>query len=224
MQQINLYTDAFRPRKVVLPLEHIIGLTLAAVLILVPVSFWLISSLDERQTALEARQKQVDEMRIRVATLEKQARAVIRDESLAQANRRLQAQIEARERMITMLDSVVVRDDEGFSGILESLARQNRPDLWLNRIVVGAGGKQMMLAGHASSADAVPAYLQNLRQESAFIGRTFTVFNLESGEKNRQQIAFRLRSDRDSDEDRILVTADTSLFQDKLMQGEAQPK
>ncbi len=216
MQQVNLYTDDFRPKKVLLPLEHILGLMLLAVVLLIPVSALLFMSLDSSQEELSSNQKKADDMRARVALLEKRASLLVRDESLAQANQRLAQQIEARERMISMLDQVVVRDDEGFSHLLEALARQNMNELWLTRIVVGVGGKQMMLEGQTSSAEAVPKYLQRLRGEDAFIGRTFTLFDLKTDEDKSRHLNFRLRSQQEAST-QLLLTAESVSDQNRLM-------
>jgi len=52
MQQVNLYTDAFKPLRVKFPLEPIIAIPFIVFLILVGVSFCLSSYLTSQKEAL----------------------------------------------------------------------------------------------------------------------------------------------------------------------------
>ncbi|KZZ33948.1 hypothetical protein, partial [Oleiphilus sp. HI0117] len=165
MQQVNLYTDAFKPKRVKLPLEQIILLPVVTLLLLIGVSLWLSHSLKQEAQELEVIKSKNEEMAKRLETLSVKAKRMRKDESLVAANQRLHAKAEARQRMIEMLDTVVVKDDEGFSNILLSLARQNLDKLWLNSIIIGSSGKEMHIEGITLNGDLVPEYLQKLRQE-----------------------------------------------------------
>lgn len=195
MQQVNLYTEAFRPKKVVLPLEHIVLLPVLAAVLLVAVSFALSYSLKLESQEVASMQSNNDAMAVRLESLEAQANKLRKDESLVSANQRLHAKLLARQQMIDMLDTVVVKDDEGFSNILVSLARQKLNKLWLSSIYIGASGKEMHIEGHTLNADLVPEYLQNLRKESSFLGRAFTLFELEKHKSQQRWINFSLKSE-----------------------------
>ena len=195
MQQVNLYTDEFKPKKVVLPLEQMIVLPVMVILLFVALSFWLDHRLSVQESDISAMQVKNDEMSSRLDVLTERANKQRKDESLVSANQRLHAKLVARQQMIDMLDTVVVKDDEGFSGILLSLARQKLDKLWLNSIFIGASGKEMHIEGRTLNGDLVPQYLQNLRQEASFLGRTFTMFELNKNTANNKLLDFSLRSE-----------------------------
>jgi len=195
MQQINLYTDDFRPKRVVLSLEQILLLPLITVVVLALLSYWLHVNVEQTKSDISEQESKKTSLQVKLDKLEAKARLQRRDESLVAANKRLSETLGARQKMVGMLDTVVVKDDEGFSSILISLARQKVDGLWLKEIHIGASGKEMTLKGSTTKASAVPGYLQNLRQESSFIGRSFTLFELGQDPERRALVDFVLRSE-----------------------------
>lgn len=206
MQQVNLYTDAFKPKRVTLPLEQIILVPILVLALLVALSFWLSHSL--KQESLEQQNIQVknDEMAERLDDLNVKANRLKKDDSLVAANQRLHAKVEARQQMIDMLDTVVVKDDEGFSNIMLSLARQKLDKLWLSSIYIGASGKEMHIEGSTLDGDLVPAYLQKLRQEDSLIGRTFTLFELTQNTNDKTWLNFSLRTEAQNAAPEVLLS------------------
>jgi Tfp pilus assembly protein PilN len=174
MQQINLYTEAFRPQKVVLSLAQILLITSCTIIVVVVATLFLNANLAKLEKRSQHEKLRIDKLSSQLVILEEKAKLLRQDDSLMAANQRLSKKLGARRQMIEMLDSVVVKDDEGFSNILLSLARQKTEGLWLTNIQLGASGKNMTIEGTTLNANAVPAYLQNLRQENGFIGRAFT--------------------------------------------------
>jgi len=209
MQQVNLYTDAFRPQKVVLSLEQILLIVVCSIVIVVIATLFLNASLAKSEQRIQQEQMRVDKLTSQVAILEEKAKLLRQDDSLMAANQRLSAKLTARRQMIDVLDSVVVKDDEGFSNILLSLARQKTEGLWLTSIYVGASGKNMTIEGTTLNANAVPAYLQNLRKEDGFIGRTFTLFNLDADPDKPSRLDFSLRSQA-SQSNEVLILEDAN--------------
>jgi len=205
MQQVNLYTEAFRPKKVVLPLEHIVLLTVFSILLVIAASFGLNASLVKGEQRLHEKEVRVVKMAEQLVKLEAKAKQLRQDDSLVAANNRLSTKLDARRQMIDVLDSVVVKDDEGFSNLLLSLARQKTEGLWLTSIHVGASGQDMTIEGTTLNANAVPEYLQNLRSESGFIGRTFTLFNLDADLERPSRLDFSLRSQASQVSDALVL-------------------
>ncbi len=198
MQQVNLYTDAFKPKRVILPLEQIIILPVFILVLLVALSFWLSHSLQQESQELGDLQAKNDQMGERLQGLNVKANRLKKDESLVAANQRLHAKVEARQQMIDMLDTVVVKDAEGFSAIMLSLARQKLDRLWLSSIYIGASGKDMHIEGSTLDGDLVPEYLRKLRQEDSLLGRTFTLFELTQNTNEHSQLDFSLRTEQQS--------------------------
>ena len=210
MQQVNLYTDDFRPKKVVLSLEQIILISVSVIILVVLTTLFLNASLAKSEQRIQREQERVEKLNSQLSKLEDKAKLLRQDDSLMAANQRLSAQLDARRQMIEVLDRVVVKDDEGFSNILLSLARQKTEGLWLTSIQVGASGKNMTIEGTTLNANAVPAYLQNLRQEDGFLGRTFTLFNLDADPDKTNRLDFSLRSQASSTNE-VQIIEDASM-------------
>jgi Tfp pilus assembly protein PilN len=225
MQQINLYTEAFRPQKVVLSLAQILLITSCTIIVVVVATLFLNANLAKLEKRSQHEKLRIDKLSSQLVILEEKAKLLRQDDSLMAANQRLSKKLSARRQMIEMLDSVVVKDDEGFSNILLSLARQKTEGLWLTNIQLGASGKNMTIEGTTLNANAVPAYLQNLRQENGFIGRAFTLFNLDANPGKPNRLDFSLRSQASqSNEVMILEDANEMTMNDSKMLSESMKK
>ena len=118
------------------------------------------------------------------------------------------AQLEKRQQF---LDGVLaaLRDPQGgssgFSEQLIALSRQHQQGLWLTRIELSDGGRDMALTGKATDPALLPQYIQRLSMEPVFTGQAFKVLRLaaeksaeNSSEKtanhNSGAMSFELRS------------------------------
>jgi hypothetical protein len=195
MQQVNLFTDAFKPLKVKLPLEQIIIIPLIVVIILLGLSFGLSSYFDRQSEHLNKSRAQREVMQERLKLLNEKADKLRQDDSLIAANQRLNTTLNARQNMISTLDRVVVKEAEGFSHSLVALARQRQEGLWLTSILLGGTNNQMVLEGVTTKAELVPAYLQKLRKEPSFLGRNFALFELSATESKNTWLGFTLQAE-----------------------------
>lgn len=204
MQQVNLYTDAFKPPKVKLPLEQLIIFPCLLLILLVLSSFALNAYLQKEQDKLAELQIKNSAMTERLTVLNAKAEKQRQDEALIASNKRLQDTLQAREAMLSTLDLVVLKESEGFSGTLISLARQREPGLWLTEIHLGGEQHQMVLQGITTQAELVPGYLQKLRQEASLLGRKFSIFELNEHEKQSNWLNFSLKAEQ-GDKTSLLV-------------------
>lgn len=212
MQQINLYTEEFRPKRVLLTLDQIVVIGVLAMVLLVGVSVVADRMLTSRQAELATKQQKLDTLRKQVERMQQRAGTLVLDESLAAANARLTVRLRARTDLLDMLGRVVVKRSDNFSSALVALARQRSDGLWLTRINLSASGLAMTLEGRTQQGELVPQYLQKLRDEPAFAGRTFSLFNLSIDEKmlNEKQagpLLFSLKSEA-SDQFKPFAVAD----------------
>tara|TARA_R110001592_G_C13175703_1_gene750294 strand:+ start:2329 stop:3012 length:684 start_codon:yes stop_codon:yes gene_type:complete len=198
MQQVNLFTDAFKPLKVKLPLEQIIAIPFVVLIILAGLSFGLSSYLDTKNKDLIQLREQNDLMKQRLKVLNDKADKLRQDDGLIAANQRLTKTLQARQNMISTLDRVVVKEAEGFSHTLIALARQREEGLWLTSILLGGSNHHMLLEGITQKAELVPTYLQKLRQESSFLGKNFSLFELKESESQNAWFGFTLKAENGS--------------------------
>lgn len=195
MQQVNLYTDAFKPVKVKLPLEQLIIFPILVLILLIFCSMGMSAYLANKKAEQVALQEKHQAMSERIKVLTDKADKLRQDDSLVAANLRLKQIYDARENMIETLDRVVLKETEGFSPTLIALARQKEKGLWLTSILLGSANNQMVLQGVTTKAELVPAYLQNLRKEPSFIGRQFGLFELSENEAQGAWLSFTLKAE-----------------------------
>ncbi len=80
----------------------------------------------------------------------------------------------------------------GFSDHLAGLGRQKLKGLWLNSIVLRAGGEEISLKGAMQHATLLPRYLQDLGKEPAFSGLRFQLMTIENNEASNHQMQFEI--------------------------------
>jgi Tfp pilus assembly protein PilN len=204
MQQVNLFTDAFKPPKVKLPLEQLILFPSLLLVVLVLSSYFMNAHLESEQDKLSSLQAKNTVMAERLAVLNAKAEKQRQDDTLIASNKRLQQTLNAREAMLSTLDRVVLTESEGFSATLIALARQREPGLWLTGIHLGGNSHQMVLQGVTTKAELVPGYLQKLRQESSLLGRKFSIFELNEHEAQPQWLSFSLKAEPGDEADMLV--------------------
>ena len=194
MQQINLYTQDLRPKKLILPLAHIVAVV--AVILFIQIVFTAYSQY--QVAAIEAKlpsmQASVDQLQQQTVEKEAKLNAMRKDPSLVALNQRLTKRLMARRQLISMLDSLSVANQLPFSNLMRGLARHQVDFLWLTQIQFADGGHKVGLKGKTLQAESVPHYLQMLRGETLFLGRTFDLFQLASDEEHEKLLHFTLSS------------------------------
>ena len=194
MQQVNLYTEEFRPRVVVLPVVQMALFYGLLVSLLIVLSIWLKAEQSDLDARVDQTQQNLNSQRAAKSVLEGKVAMLRLDDALLRNNKRLKQQIAARKALLETLDSVAVRDTQGFSSYMIGLARQNNQQLWLTRISLAESGTSMVLEGTTVAAHQVPAYLERLKQEPVFVGRSFSAFDLLQDEDNASRVHFRLQA------------------------------
>jgi hypothetical protein len=92
--------------------------------------------------------------------------------------KQLVTQLGERRRALELLSSGAAGSTGGFADRLEALARRRLDGVWLDHIVLGAGGGVTSLAGHTVDPNLVPRYLQALAGEPALRGTRFDEFRI----------------------------------------------
>ena len=199
-QQVNLYTEAFRPSREFLTLGLASGLTGLGLVIVLAVAGWFqyqVDQLESKQAAVEDRLAGQEEA---VTTLTEELEQQTRDPQLEDRVERLEKRARERKRLLDRADSVARASSEGFTPYLKGLARQSRKELWLTRINVNLIAKTLQLQGKTLKGGAVPDYLRRLRQEPVFEGRRFARFEIERDDQGSQLI-FNVASRRNTGEE-----------------------
>jgi hypothetical protein len=130
-----------------------------------------------RLGAIEAEAVQVAAM-LKKASAGRPATAAVQappkpDAELEMKVRELQAQHEARRRLVDTVRKALAESSGGFSEYMRVFSRQKMDGVWLTGFDIASGGEDLTISGRASSADLVPAYLQRLNREAPVQGRQF---------------------------------------------------
>lgn len=173
-QQINLYSPIFRKQPKVFSATTMLQ-AFALIVVVVAVfyhSLSLQSSLLEIRAAESGRQLKSELERLKAygAGDSPAERARL----LAERRKALETRLASHQLGLAAFESGASGQAEGYSGVLRALARISMDGVWLTRIEFAKGGGELSLAGRATRAELVPAYLERLRSEEALRGREFS--------------------------------------------------
>ena len=200
-QQVNLYTDDFRPRGELWTLDQLAASAVILLAALFLVSLYLNVSLGRAENERDGVAERVDREEAQVDTLQQELERRQEDTALRERVERLEQRVRDRRALLERADEVAQATSEGFTPYLEGLSRQSREGLWLTGIRVNLVQGRLQLQGRTLSGERVPEYLQRLREEAVFEGRRFRHFSIERDE-DHEHLGFRVSSRRPDDPDR----------------------
>ena len=194
MQQIDLFQKELFPPKVSFSARTMLlaaGIGLAVLLFSFGVGRWRQYRLEQE---LEAAKIGVAAAARHLAELELRYPAKPKDPALREEAARLTAARDGRSSLLARLEGKSLGNTSGFSPQLTAFARETVQGLWLRRIVLSRGGRELTLEGNALTATTVPRDLQRLAGEPVFSGMQFATFRLSRPKSAPRQIAFFLET------------------------------
>ena len=177
-QQINLYSPIFRKQtKVFSAATMLQGLGLIVVVIAVFYYYMAAqSSLLQLRVAESGQQLKSELERLKVYGAHESPAERLK--ALAERKKKLEDTLAAQGQALQALQGGSFGRSEGYSQILRALARVTLDGVWLTRISFSEDSGELSLAGRASRADLVPAYLERLRTDRALRTQGFTRLEL----------------------------------------------
>ncbi len=179
MQSVNLYTEELKPRKTLVSLNQIAVLLGVIVLVLGGVTGYQYLQLANVTKQVRLKSQDAERLNQTVEQLRAKAETWVKSEALVTANARLSKQLQKYQEFTHQLGSRLPGNTAGFSPLVEALAKQKTPELWLTRLHIGSQSDVFLLEGEAPDAKALPSYLLALREEAVFAGKSFE--SLEMG-------------------------------------------
>lgn len=178
LQQINLYTQAFRPVREPLMAVHIASVIAGLIFVMFIVSAW--SLLQKHNFEATAAQLNVDlvsaERRLQlVRAQQRQSLGPRIDREINQ----LQGQVSKRQNIKTLIHDQNLGNAQGFSAQLTAMAEESIEDLSVQAFSLQGGGAYLSINGWTKYADAVPRYLQMLRSKASFEETRLGVLTVE---------------------------------------------
>jgi len=205
VQQVNLYSAEFRPKKDLLALKNMLAILVAVWLIGAISVGWLQWVISQSNAQMADWEQQNEFLQQEVEALEVQLAARTKDPRLEVAAQKLKLQLNNTQ---SLLDAIARGMDEGvkrevFADVLLALAKHQLDPLWLQQIQIMTRGDRVVLAGTTLHAEAVPRYLQALGSEKAFSGRIFNEFRLQiDGDDNPRYRQFTVDTQAEADPDK----------------------
>jgi uncharacterized small protein (DUF1192 family) len=177
-QQINLYQPIFRRQKKVF--SAIAMLQVCGIFLVVFASIYLYG-----QTKLQPLQEQsiqvradIAKMNAQLSKMENSAAAVSPSKLVENEIARLSAELQKRQQIKDMLESQTLGNTAGLSSFMTAFARQHVQGMWLTKITVSNGGRNLGLQGKTLTSELLPQYLTRLAGEDVLNGMSFNVLNL----------------------------------------------
>lgn len=121
-----------------------------------------------------------------------------------------------KARVLDLLGGRTLGNTQGFSAKLAALGRRHPDGLWLERVRISDGGRQMALRGRAASADLVPRFMEALRLEAAFAGTAFHSFELSRRKGVDGPVSFTLQTTCGDAEDEAARAACLAALQEPV--------
>lgn len=194
MQQVNLYQPILRKQEKVFSAKTMLQGNLLVLLGLILLFSYTAVQTRNMQTQLTQVRQQHDEQMKQLATLTAQYPPKEKDNSIKGRIEQAQAQLQHERKLLVAVEQLGLDGDSGFFEHLSGLARQDLPQLWLQRIYLQSGN-QVDLAGSAHQAEAVALYLQRLTEEKAFNGTAFQSVVIARQEEQAGQVSFTLSTE-----------------------------
>jgi Tfp pilus assembly protein PilN len=190
LQQINLYQDILLKEEQSSALRPLVVAFLGGMALLLVISgwfFWQSVSLRQQLTTLQSEQAGLVTHLAELAILYPPK---VKSQLLEQEVANLMLARDARGPLMELLKSESQKNTSGFSPIMESLARQNPPGVWLRRVVIAAGGHNLLLEGSTQNPQLAPRYLQQLGKEPILSGIEFEALQMERSLEDSGTIDF----------------------------------
>lgn len=112
------------------------------------------------------------------------------DPNLVNEVERAQKMVENLNRLLQVINGEKSERAMPFSAYFEALAKQTQKAIWLTRIQIKSAGKDIQLTGSGLSSENIPVLMQNLGNEPAFKGKTFSDFTINRSATQKNQIDF----------------------------------
>ena len=172
-QQINLYSPLFRKQTKVFSATTMaqgVGL----MLLVIAVFYYYMSAQSSllELRALESGQQLKSELE-RLKAYGAGDSPAERMKALAERRKALEQKLATQGESLEALKGSFGRAD-GYSALLRALARVSVDGVWLTRVSFAEGSGELSLAGRASRAELVPAYLDRLRADKALRSQVFS--------------------------------------------------
>lgn len=198
IQQVNLYQDQFREKKLFFSARQIFSLFVALIVFGASGTYLIESDLDNARrdnfSVKQSQKKIADELNAANAELAKLLADKRMDLEIASMSR----EVNARKKVLAFVDANQFGSGEGFSSYLTALSNLHVDNVWLDEISLSEDF--VKIRGSALSADLVPEYFGRFSEEPVFQGNRFNIFQLDRDKDTDWKVDFEIATRETLDE------------------------
>ena len=190
VQQINLYQDRFREKRLWISAAQVAATVLIMLATIAIWSFRLQLDLQQaEQRNLEIRADR-ERMTEELAAVNAELARLLEDSRIDIDIEDAARQISARKRVLNFVDANRFGSGEGFSSYLVALSNLQVDEVWLNQIRLAEDFVQ--IRGSSLSAEQVPGYFDRFSEEEVFRGNRFDLFELSRDRNSEWKVDFEI--------------------------------
>ena len=197
-QQINLYDERFREKKILLSAAQAASVFLILLLGVGGWSYFIQTNLDQaRQENLiikDSRQKLVNELNAASAELAR----LLADSRIDAKITGVSREIGARKKVLAFVSANQFGSGQGFSSYLVALSELHVENVWLDEISLAEN--YIKIRGSALSAELIPEYFGRFSEQSIFRGNRFDIFKVERKQDTDWKVDFEIATNGILDE------------------------
>ncbi|MDH3220058.1 MAG: hypothetical protein OEO19_11060 [Gammaproteobacteria bacterium] len=188
VQQINLYQDRFREKRLWISAGQVAAALLLVIAAAAIWSFLLQSELGQAEQHKLALQADRDRLTAELSATNAEMARLLEDNRLDSEIENTARQISARRKVLNFVGANRFGSGEGFSDYLVALSRLQVDDVWLDQIRLGENFVQ--IRGSSLSAEQVPGYFDRFSDEAIFRGNRFDLFELSRARDSDWKVDF----------------------------------
>ena len=198
VQQINLYQDRFRAKRVWISAAQVAA---ALLVVIAAGSIWsFLLHTEFEQARLDNLKIKADRDRITAELLVVNGKLakLLEDHRLDRKIESTSRQISARKKVLKFVDANRFGSGQGFSSYLVALSNLHVDDIWLTRIRFAENFVQ--IKGSALKAAEVTGYFDRFSDEDVFKGNRFDLFQLNRASDSDWKVDFEIATNGNFDE------------------------
>jgi len=189
-QQINLYDERFREKKILLSAAQGASIVLILLLAVSGWSYLVQTSLDqatkENLMLMTDRQNLMNELNAASVELNRLLADSRVDREIADVSR----EVSARNKVLAFVSSNQFGSGQGFSSYLVALSELHVDNVWLDEISLAEN--YIKIRGSALSAELIPEYFGQFSEQPVFRGNRFNIFAVDRKQDTDWKVDFEI--------------------------------
>ena len=192
-QQINLYDERFKEKKLLFSAAQMGSVLLVLLLGMGGWSYLIQTNLDrakqENLMVKTSRQNLINELNLASAELTKLLADSRVDTEILDVSRA----VNARKKVLAFVSSNQFGSGQGFSSYLLALSELHVDNVWLDEISLAEN--YVKIRGSALYAELVPEYFGRFGEQTIFQGSRFNIFKVNRNEDSNWKVDFEIATD-----------------------------